>query len=130
MGSSLLYIILAGLGLSLIVFIHELGHFIMARRAGMRVEVFSIGFGKPIFSWMHKGVKWKVCFLLFGGYVKIAGMERENDLEPHEIKDGFYCSTPLNRIKVAFMGPLVNIFFAFFLIFSTLYLRIFFIYFN
>lgn len=110
--NSLYYIIIAALGLSVLVFIHELGHYLMARRVKMRVEVFSIGFGKPIVSWVHQGVKWQVCYFLFGGYVKIAGMEKEGKKEPHEIKDGFFGSTPLNRIKVAIMGPLVNIVFA------------------
>jgi len=112
---SIFYTILAGLGLSFLVFIHELGHYVMARRAKMRIEVFSIGFGKPLLTWMHKGVKWQLCLLLFGGYVKIAGMEKEGDKEPYEVKDGFYGKRPIDRIKVAIMGPLVNIVFAFFL---------------
>lgn len=112
MMDSFFYIILAGLGLSFLVFIHELGHYVMARRAKMRVEVFSIGFGKPIYTWKYNQEKWQICFILFGGYVKIAGMEKEGKKEPHEIKDGFYGKTPLDRILVAVMGPLVNIVFA------------------
>lgn len=109
---SILYIILALLGLNFLVFIHELGHYIVARREGMRVEVFSIGFGKPLISWMHKGVKWQLCPLLFGGYVRIAGMEKEGDLEPYEVPEGFYAKKPWARIKVALAGPLVNLVFA------------------
>ncbi len=107
-----LYILLAILGLNLLVFIHELGHYIVARRNGMRVEVFSIGFGKPLFSWMRKGVKWQVCPLFFGGYVRIAGMEKEGDLEPYEVPDGFYSKKPWARVKVALAGPIVNLVFA------------------
>lgn len=120
MSFSLFNIFLAGLGLSFLVFIHELGHYIVARRAKMRVEVFSIGFGKPMYTWVRKGVKWQICYLLFGGYVKIAGMEKENGKDPHEIPDGFYGKRPWDRIKVAVMGPLVNIVFAF-LIFSVIW---------
>ena len=109
---SILYIILAILGLNLLVFIHELGHYIVARRNGMRVEVFSIGFGKPLFSWMRKGVKWQFCPIFFGGYVRIAGMEKEGDLEPYEVPDGFYSKKPWARIKVALAGPVVNLVFA------------------
>ncbi|MCB1107087.1 MAG: site-2 protease family protein [Chlamydiia bacterium] len=109
---SVLYIILAILGLNLLVFIHELGHYIVARRNGMKVEVFSIGFGKPLFSWMRKGVKWQFCPLFFGGYVRIAGMEKEGDLEPYEVPDGFYSKKPWARIKVALAGPIVNLVFA------------------
>lgn len=109
---SALYIILAILGLNFLVFIHELGHYIIARRNGMKVEVFSIGFGKPLFSWMRKGVKWQVCPIFFGGYVRIAGMEKEGDLEPYEVPEGFYSKKPWARIKVALAGPVVNLVFA------------------
>ncbi|MDE3046179.1 MAG: site-2 protease family protein [Verrucomicrobiota bacterium] len=105
--------ILAILGLGFLIFIHELGHYIVARRQGMKVLVFAIGFGKPLYSWMQGGVKWQICWLPFGGYVKIAGMQKEGNQEPSEIKDGFYGKTPWQRIKVALAGPLVNIAFAF-----------------
>lgn len=78
----------------------------------MKVEVFSIGFGKPLFSWMRKGVKWQVCPIFFGGYVRIAGMEKEGDLEPYEVPEGFYSKKPWARTKVALAGPVVNLVFA------------------
>lgn len=106
------YILLAVIGLGFLVFIHELGHFWMARREGMAVEAFSIGFGRPIFSWMKNGVRWQIGWLPFGGYVKITGMQREGSLEPYEINNGFYSKKPIQRIRVALMGPLVNILFA------------------
>lgn len=109
----ILYVILALLGISFLVFIHELGHYFMARRVGIRVEIFSIGFGKPLIEWERKGVKWRICILPFGGYVKMAGMEKQGPIEPYQIEDGFFGAKPWNRIKVAFMGPLVNIVFAF-----------------
>ncbi|MBA2727646.1 MAG: site-2 protease family protein [Parachlamydiaceae bacterium] len=114
---SLFYVILAILGLSFLIFIHELGHYWMARRVGMKVDTFSIGFGKPIFSWLRDGVKWQIGWLPFGGYVKIAGMENESDptISPYDIPDGFYGKTPWQRIKVAFMGPFTNLVFAFLL---------------
>lgn len=114
MATSLAYAVLAILGLGFLVFIHELGHYFVARRRKMRVEAFAIGFGKPIFTWEHKGVKWHICMLPFGGYVKIAGMQKEGSREPSEIKDGFYGKSPWARIQVALAGPVVNIFFAFF----------------
>ena len=108
----LVYILLAILGLGFLVFIHELGHYWVARRKGMRVEAFAIGFGKPLFTWERKGVKWHICMLPFGGYVKIAGMQKEGSREPSEIADGFYGKRPWDRIQVALAGPLVNIVFA------------------
>ena len=110
---SLLYVVLALFGLSLLIFFHELGHYYMARRVGMRVETFAIGFGKPIYSWEKNGVKWQIGWLLFGGYVKIAGQEVDETKDPYEIPDGFFGKSPLDRIKVAFMGPFVNIILAF-----------------
>jgi regulator of sigma E protease len=119
---SILYVILAILGLSFLIFIHELGHYYMARRCGMRVETFSIGFGTPIYSWMRDGVKWQIGWLLLGGYVKIAGMDPiDGHSDPYDVKDGFFGKKPLDRIKVAVMGPLVNIVFAL-LVFTLLWL--------
>lgn len=108
---SILYVILAILGLSFLIFIHELGHYYMARRLGMRVETFSIGFGKPIHSWMRDGVKWQIGWLLFGGYVKIAGMDAQ-DQDIYDVKEGFFGKSPFARIKVAFAGPFANLVFA------------------
>ncbi len=109
-----LYIILAILGLGLLVFIHELGHYFMAKKEGMKIEVFSIGFGKALYSWKRGQVKWQIGILPFGGYVKIAGMEKKKEgPELSDIKDGFFGKTPWQRIKVAFAGPLVNLIFAF-----------------
>lgn len=110
---SLLYIVLAAFGLGLLIFIHEYGHYWMARKEGMTVEAFSIGFGKPIYTWERDGVKWQFCWLPFGGFVRIAGMEKKGTLEPSQIPDGFYGKKPLSRIKVALAGPIVNILFAF-----------------
>lgn len=117
---SLAYILLAILALSFLIFIHELGHYYMARRVGMRVETFAIGFGRPIYSWERKGVKWQIGWILFGGYVKIAGQEADNGQSPYEIPDGFFGKKPWDRIKVAFMGPFVNLAFAL-ILFSLLW---------
>lgn len=109
---SFLYLLLAILGLSFLIFIHELGHYFMARRVGMRVETFSIGFGKPIYSWMRDGVKWQIGWLIFGGYVKISGMDGADQQDPYAVQDGFFGKKPFDRILVSLMGPLVNIVFA------------------
>ena len=107
-------ILLALLGLGFLVFIHELGHYIVAKRQKMKIEVFSIGFGPAFFKFKFQDVDWQICPLLFGGYVKIAGMEKKDGVEPHKIKNGFYAKSPLSRIKVALAGPVVNILFALF----------------
>jgi regulator of sigma E protease len=104
--------LLALFGLGFLIFIHELGHYFMAKKEKMNIEVFSIGLGKPFFSWMFQGVKWQLCYLPFGGYVKIAG---EKDQTTEHGSDTFFGKTPWARLKVAIMGPLVNIVFALFL---------------
>ncbi|MCB1135262.1 MAG: site-2 protease family protein, partial [Chlamydiia bacterium] len=109
---SLAYILSAALGLGFLIFIHELGHYLVAKRVGMRIEVFSIGFGKPIKVWKRNGEIWQICYLPFGGYVKMAGMDAEDGQEPSEIRDGFWGRTPMDRIKVALAGPVVNLAFA------------------
>ncbi len=110
---SLLYVLPAVLGLSVLIFFHELGHYLMARRVGMRVEIFSIGFGRPIYSWERDGVKWQIGWLLFGGFVKIAGQDQDDKRDPYTIPDGFFGKGPIDRIKVAIAGPLVNLVLAF-----------------
>lgn len=110
---SFFHLILALLGLGFLIFIHELGHYFVARKAGMEVEVFSIGFGPTLYQWKIHSIQWKLCLLPFGGYVKIAGMEKKEGLEPHQIPDGFYGKKPIQRIKVALAGPMANIAFAF-----------------
>lgn len=117
---SILFFILAILALSFLIFIHELGHYLMAKKVGMRVETFSIGFGQAITSWMKDGTKWQIGWLPFGGYVKIAGTDTDVDKDPYSVSDGFFGKGPWARIKVAFMGPLVNIVFAL-LLFGLLY---------
>ena len=60
--------------LSVIVFVHEMGHYLIARWNGVRVDVFSIGFGREILGWTDSyGTRWKISLLPFGGYVKMFG---------------------------------------------------------
>ena len=60
--------------ITVVVFFHELGHFLVARACGVKVDVFSVGFGKEIFGWTDKsGTRWKMSWLPIGGYVKFAG---------------------------------------------------------
>ncbi len=86
--------------LGVVVFIHELGHFLAARWAGVRVDAFSIGFGPAIIQWHDKrGTVWKIACLPLGGYVSIYGQEDMFDRKkynalPKEKKVGHYLSAP------------------------------------
>ena len=106
---TLFYFALALLGLGVLIFIHELGHYWMARRVGMRVETFAIGLGSPIYSWKRDDTNWQIGWIPFGGYVKIAGMDNSTEQDPYEIKDGFFGKSPWDRIKVALAGPVANL---------------------
>src|SRR5665213_1854107 len=68
------YVLPFVLVLSVLVFVHEWGHYIVARLCGVKVETFSIGFGKEIFGWTDKaGTRWKFSWVPLGGYVKMFG---------------------------------------------------------
>lgn len=102
---NLLSIILGLLVLSILVFIHELGHFIAAKVNGIRVISFSIGFGKPIWKIKGKETEYLISSIPFGGYVKMAG---ENIEERKGNSDEFYSKSIPQRISVALAGPLFN----------------------
>ena len=60
--------------LTVLVFVHELGHYLIARRNGVKIEVFSIGFGPELFGWWDRaGTRWKFSAIPLGGYVKMFG---------------------------------------------------------
>lgn len=109
---TLISILLAILALSFLIFIHELGHYWAARRVGMRVEAFSIGFGPVLYSWKRDGVDWRLSALPFGGYVKIAGGDADDTQDPYAIPDGFFGKSPWKRIFVSLAGPCANLIFA------------------
>ncbi len=107
--------------LTVLVFVHELGHYWIARRNGVRVEVFSIGFGPEIFGWTDsKDTRWKISAVPMGGYVKMFGegdFDEEGDGPAPELSDAekavsFAHKTLGQRAAVVFAGPAANFIFA------------------
>jgi regulator of sigma E protease len=108
--------------LTVLVFVHEMGHYLVARWCGVRVEVFSIGFGRELFGWNdRKQTRWKIAMLPFGGYVKFFGDMnaasapdgRLNDsLTEAERRVAFHHKGLLQRVAIVFAGPLANIVYA------------------
>ncbi|MGE5809792.1 MAG: RIP metalloprotease RseP [Nitrospirota bacterium] len=97
--------------IGVLVFVHEFGHFIMAKRAGVRVEKFSLGMGPRIAGFKKGDTEYIISALPLGGYVKMAG---ENpDEEPTGAPDEFQSKTVWQRAKIAATGPLTNIVLAF-----------------
>jgi regulator of sigma E protease len=111
-----------------VLVIHEKGHFLIARACGVRVEVFSIGFGPELFGWTDRtGTRWKFSWLPLGGYVRMFGQE-DNVLEgesaraltPQERAVSFRHKRVGQRMAIVFAGPAANYVFAI-LVFAVLY---------
>src|SRR5690606_19402059 len=98
-----------------LIFFHELGHFFFARLFGVRVEVFSIGFGPKIFKYKRKDTEYAVSAIPLGGYVKMFGDDpfSETELSPEEKKVAFNHKSKWARFWIVFGGPLANILLAY-----------------
>jgi len=111
-------IILGLFGMGIVVFVHELGHLIGARLAGIDVEAFSIGWGKPILKKKVKGVEYRLGMFPVGGYCKMRGDNEfeevwENSAKGKMPEKGtFFGTSPFGRIIACFAGPFFNLVFA------------------
>lgn len=91
--------------LSILILVHEFGHFIVAKRAGVKVEEFSLGFGPQLFKKKVNDTQYCISAIPLGGYVKLAG----DSLEEYHQKDYEYFSKPVGkRFQIIFAGPLLN----------------------
>jgi regulator of sigma E protease len=111
-------ILLGLVGLGVVVFVHELGHFLAARLTGIEVEAFSIGWGKPLLKKKIGAVEYRLGMFPIGGYCKMRG---ENEFQEAyeqkapaipQVKGSFYGTSPFRRIIVSFAGPFFNLLFA------------------
>lgn len=115
--------------LSVLVFVHEWGHYIVARLCGVRVETFSIGFGRELFGRTDKsGTRWKFSLLPLGGYVQMFGdvdpasaqntvevedeQGRKHEMTAEERKEAFFAQPVGKRAVIVFAGPAINFIFA------------------
>jgi regulator of sigma E protease len=104
--------------LGILIFVHELGHFLVARWCGVRVEVFSLGFGKKIFSHKRGDTTYCVSIVPLGGYVKMFGEQPGAEIPEDQKKYSFTHKHVMQRIAVVLAGPLMNFFFAILLFFA------------
>jgi regulator of sigma E protease len=113
----------------IVVFIHEYGHYYFAKKYGVGITDFSIGFGKEIFGWNDKsGTRWKICWIPLGGYVKFFGdrnvfsqADQEKLIKKYNEEDRkkLFVLKPLyQRVLIVFGGPLANFLLALVIFFS------------
>lgn len=99
-------IILTVIVLGVLIFVHELGHFLTARAVGIPVYEFALGFGYKVISFTKNGVEYSLRLIPLGGFVRMAGEEPGDNEDPN----GYSHRTPLEKIKVAVAGPFMNLF--------------------
>ncbi|WP_417515183.1 RIP metalloprotease RseP [Minwuia sp.] len=115
--------------MTVLIFIHEMGHYLVARWCGVAVETFSIGFGREVFGWNDRsGTRWRVAWLPFGGYVKFAGDANAASTPDFDRIDAadptMFQNKPLwQRAAVVFAGPAANFLLAI-AIFMTMFLTL------
>lgn len=101
--------------LGILIFVHELGHFLVARWNGVRVEVFSLGFGKKILQYKKGDTTYALSIVPLGGYVKMFGEQPGDSIAEEDKKVSFTHKNVWQRISIVLAGPLMNLIFAFFL---------------
>lgn len=107
------------LAITVLIFVHELGHFLAARSVGVRVLCFSIGFGPALARFQHGHTEFRIALIPLGGYVKMLGDSAEGDGQHASQAESFAAQTPLRRAWIAFAGPLANLLLAW-LLFAAL----------
>src|SRR6267378_3566096 len=99
--------------LGLMIMIHEWGHFIVARFFGVRVDVFSIGFGPRLFGWKRGATDYRISALPFGGYVRMAGQDHSevdsSNVAPTGASDELMSKPRWQRALISVAGPAVNL---------------------
>jgi regulator of sigma E protease len=115
--------VLTILGIVVLIVLHELGHFAVAKAVGMRVERFSLFFPPTLFRVRRGETEYAIGAIPAGGYVKITGMNPEeiSELEPEVARRAYYTQAPWKRIAVILAGPGVNIVIAFLLFWAVLF---------
>ena len=111
--SALFMIVAAILLLGPLIAIHEFGHYFVARKLGVKVLVYSIGFGPTLLKWTSKksGIQYQLSALPLGGYVKMLD-EREGNVSAEDLPKAFNRQHPWKRIAIVAAGPLINLVFA------------------
>lgn len=95
--------------LGILIFVHELGHYLVAKLLGVKVLRFSIGFGPPVFSFRRGETEYRVAWIPLGGYVKMAGDDPTGEIAPEDRGRGFLEQSPWKRLLISLAGPVMNL---------------------
>lgn len=112
MGFLISLLVLSGL-----IFFHELGHYLAARMMGVCVEVFSIGFGKKLFTFKKWDTEWAIAAIPLGGYVRMKGQDDSDPTKKSYDEDSYNVKSPTQKIFILLAGPAFNFIIAFILYF-------------
>jgi regulator of sigma E protease len=104
--------IYAIIALSILIIVHEFGHFIIARLVNVKVITFSLGFGKKLLSWKKGETEYTISAMPLGGYVKLLGESPDEKVPEDEKERSFTNKTPFQRFLIVFAGPFFNLVFA------------------
>jgi regulator of sigma E protease len=96
------------------IFVHEFGHFWVARKCGLKIEAFAIGFGPKMFAWTRDGIEYSIRWIPAGGFVKLPQMITSSAIEGDKKGEEIPPAPPFSKILVAVAGPVMNVLFAFF----------------
>lgn len=99
--------------LGILIFVHELGHFLFAKYFGVGVETFSLGFGPKIFARKVGETEYRISAFPLGGYVKMVGENIDEELPPEDLERSFLTKKPLQRMAIVAAGPIFNLVFAY-----------------
>jgi regulator of sigma E protease len=108
----MIYILSAVVVLGLLIFVHELGHFIFAKLFGVGVEKFSLGFGPKVVGKQYGETEYLISAFPLGGYVKMVGESPDAELAEEDRERSFMAKHPLQRIVIVAAGPVFNLLFA------------------
>lgn len=123
----ILNIIIGLIGLGIVIIVHEAGHFVVAKLSGIKVEAFSVGWGKKLIGIKRGETEYRLSLIPIGGYCKMSGEEQlmkawqENEERIPKEKGSFFSVSPWKRIGVVVAGPVFNLLFAVFVFFVIWY---------
>jgi regulator of sigma E protease len=100
------------IALSILIVVHEFGHFIIARLVNVKVITFSLGFGKKLFHWKKGDTEYAISAMPLGGYVKLLGESPDEEVLEEEKERSFTNKTPFQRFLIVFAGPVFNLLFS------------------